>query len=165
MSQIPSGFQNTITFTDLKMKWDHINRSFVSYGKIGIGTIGNLQVNKKVDGFIEIIKRNTGDWMMMYLQLSPDKYYVFYYVKGSMQVSSHNAAFTDPIKVMKSKDRRVKVKAGQIPFNFVVGTRRELQRVRERYAELTGIRFDDDKELEEMIFESEIVEDNIDDKK
>jgi len=159
MSQIPSGFQNTITFNDLKMKWDHLNRSFVSYGKIGIGTIGNLQVNKKVDGFIEILKRNTGDWMMMYLQLSPDKYYVFYYVKGSMQVSSHNAAFTDPIKDMKSRDRRIKVKAGQIPFNFVVGTRRELQRVRERYAELTGISFSDDKDVEESIFENEEIKD------
>lgn len=152
MSQLPSGFQNTITFSDLKMKWDPSNRSFVSYGKIGIGTIGNISVNKKVDGFIEILKRNTGDWMMMYLQITPEKYYVFYYVKGSMQVSSHNAAFTDPIKAMKSRDRRVKVKAGQIPYNFVVGTKRELQRVRERYSQLTGISFSED-EYEELIFE------------
>ncbi|HPI69973.1 MAG TPA: hypothetical protein PLF99_01470, partial [Tenuifilaceae bacterium] len=88
----------------------------------------------------------------MYLQITPEKYYVFYYVKGSMQVSSHNAAFTDPIKAMKSRDRRVKVKAGQIPYNFVVGTKRELQRVRERYSQLTGISFSED-EYEELIFE------------
>jgi hypothetical protein len=139
MSQIPSGFQNTITFADIKMKWDPLNRSFVSYGKIGIGTIGNIQVNKRVDGFVEILKLNTGDRMMMYLELAPNKYYVFYYVRGSMQVSSHNPAFTDPIKEMKSKDRKVKVKLGQIPYNFVVGTKRELETVRARYQKLSGI--------------------------
>ena len=116
----------------------HKNTSFVSNGKIGVGSIGGIQVNKKVDGFVEIIKRNTGDWMMVYLELAPEKYYVFYYVRGALQVSSHNSLFTDPIKAMKSRDRRVKVKAGQIPYNFVVGTRRELQRAQERYNQLLG---------------------------
>ncbi|HOP02894.1 MAG TPA: hypothetical protein PL017_02235 [Tenuifilaceae bacterium] len=139
MSEIPKGLESTITFSDLKMKWDPKNRSFVSYGKIGVGTLGGVQVNKKVDGFIEILKRGSGDWLMMYFQLSNDKYYYFYYNRGSMQVSSHNPAFTEPIKQMKSRERKVKVKPGQIPFNFVVGTKRELARVKERYAELTGI--------------------------
>lgn len=154
MTQIPKGFESTITLNDLKLKWDPVNRSFVSYGKIGIGTLGNLQVNKRVDGFIEIIKRNSGDLFFMYFQISSDKYYYFYYTRGSMQVSSHNPAFTDPIKQMKAKDRKVKVKAGQIPFNFVVGTRRELTRLRDRYAQLMGTAspstetFDDDPDEE-----------------
>lgn len=144
MTQIPKELVSTISFSDLKMKWDHKNRSFVSNGKIGIGTIGNIQVNKKVDGFVEIIKRNTGDWMMIYIELSPEKYYVFYYVRGSLQVSSHNPLFTDPIEAMKNRDRRIKVKPGQIPYNFLVGTRRELQRARDRYAEILGIKTNED---------------------
>ena len=138
MTQLPKELESTISFSELRLRWDHTNRSFVSVGKLGIGSIGNVQVNKKVDGFVEIIKRNTGDWMMVYVELSPEKYYVFYYVRGSLQVSSHNSLFTDPINAMKNRERRVRVKAGQIPFNFLVGTRRELQRARERYAELTG---------------------------
>lgn len=138
MTEIPNDMESTISFSEIRMRWDHQNRSFVSVGKLGIGTLGNTQVNRKVDGFVEIIKRNTGDWMMVYIELSPEKYYVFYYVRGSLQVSSHNSMFTDPINAMKNRDRRVRVKAGQIPFNFLVGTRRELQRARERYAELTG---------------------------
>ncbi|MDX9845737.1 MAG: hypothetical protein RBT74_02030 [Tenuifilaceae bacterium] len=138
MTQLPKGLESSITFSELKLRWDHKNTSFVSNGKIGIGSIGGIQVNKKVDGFVEIIKRNTGDWMMIYLELAPEKYYVFYYVRGALQVSSHNSLFTDPIKEMKSRDRRVKVKAGQIPYNFVVGTRRELQRAQERYNQLLG---------------------------
>jgi hypothetical protein len=138
MTQIPKGLESSITFSDLRMRWDAKNSSFVSNGKIGIGTIGGIQVNKKVDGFVELIKRNTGDWMMIYLELSPEKYYVFYYIRGALQVSSHNPLFTDPIKEMKARDRRVKVKAGQIPYNFVIGTRMGLQRARDRYAVLTG---------------------------
>ncbi len=138
MTQIPANMESTISFSELKMRWDPINKSFVSNGRLGIGTIGNIQINKKVNGFIEIYKRNTGDWMIIYLELEPDKYYVFNYARGSMQVSSHNSLFTEPINDMRARERRVKVKAGQIPFNFVVGTKRELQRARERYNELTG---------------------------
>ena len=97
-----------------------------------------MAISKKVDGFIEIYKRNTGDWMIMYLELEPNKYYVFNYARGSMQVSSHNTLFNEPINKMRARERRVKVKAGEIPFNFVVGTRRELQRARDRYYEITG---------------------------
>lgn len=146
LTQIPSALESTITFADLKMRWDPTNNSFVSRGKLGIGTIGDVQVNKKVDGFIEIYKSNTGDRMIMYLELAKDKYYVFHYARGSMQVSSHNPLFTEPINKMKTRDRRVKVKAGQIPFNFVVGTRRELDRARLRYDELIG-RASDDTEI------------------
>lgn len=137
-TQIPKGIESSITFADLKMTWDQKNTSFVSKGKIGVGTIGGMQVNKFVDGFVEIYKRNTGDWMIIYLELSPDKYYVFYYARGAMQVSSHNPLFTDPIKDMRTRERRVRVPAGQIPYNFVVGTRRELQRAQERYNQLRG---------------------------
>ncbi|MDY0199962.1 MAG: hypothetical protein RBR40_03130 [Tenuifilaceae bacterium] len=149
MTQLPKGLESTITFNELKMYWDQKNTSFVSKDKIGIGTIGGIQVNKKVNGFVEIIKRNTGDWMMIYIELSPDKYYVFYYTRGAMQVSSHNSLFTDPINSMKSRARRVRVKAGQIPFNFVVGTRRELQRAQDRYNVLTGKAVEQNNENEE----------------
>jgi hypothetical protein len=138
MTQIPSSMESSITFSELRMRWDPVNKSFVSNGKLGIGTIGYTQINKKVDGFIEIYKRNTGDWIIIYIEVEPDKYYVFNYARGSMQVSSHNPLFNDPINNMRTRERSVKVKAGQIPYNFVVGTRRELQRARERYYEITG---------------------------
>jgi hypothetical protein len=149
MTEIPKGLESTITFADLKMAWDQSNTSFVSKGKIGIGTIGGIQVNKRVDGFVEIYKRNTGDWMIIYLELSPSKYYVFYYNRGAMQVSSHNPLFTDPIKDMRTRERRVRVPAGQIPYNFVVGTRRELQRAQERYNQLLGRDVENVKSAEE----------------
>jgi hypothetical protein len=139
ISQITKGLESTITFADVRFRWDQKNRSFVSVGKLGIGSVGNIQVNKKVDGFIEIIKRPSGDWMTIYIQPSSDKYYFFYYVRGSMQVGSHSPLFTDPIKQMKSRDRKVKVKLGQIPYNFTIASKREITKLQERYRAILGL--------------------------
>ncbi|MDD2196025.1 MAG: hypothetical protein PHW91_02435, partial [Bacteroidales bacterium] len=75
----------------------------------------------------------------------------------SMQVSSHNPLFNDPINNMRARERRIKVKAGQIPFNFVVGTRRELQRARERYYEITG-KIPDESEVNQGNLENQETE-------
>ncbi|MFP4556340.1 MAG: hypothetical protein ACLFNU_05665 [Bacteroidales bacterium] len=167
MTEVPKELESTISFSYLKMKWDHKNSSFVSEGRLGIGNLGNTQVNKRVNGFIEIYKRNTGDRMTIYIELAPDKYYVFYYVRGSMQVSSHNPLFTEPINDMRKRERRVRVKAGEIPFNFAVGTRRELERSRERYHELIGKdeleEEEQEGEVSDEVDEAEDNETNVDD--
>lgn len=136
MSQVPSGFESTITLADVKLKWNKKTRSFVSSGKIGIGTIGNIQVNKKLNGFLEIVKRRSGDFMTLYIHLGEDKYYVFTYTKGAMQVSSSNPAFVEPIKLMKASERKVKVPLGQQRYNFLIGTSKELSMARERYKQI-----------------------------
>lgn len=155
MTQVPSELESTISFSYLRMKWDHENNSFVSEGRLGIGSIGNVQVNKRVNGFLEIYKLNTGDRMTLYIELAPEKYYVFYYVRGSMQVSSHNPLFTEPINDMRNRERRVRVKPGEIPFNFAVGTRRELERSRERYHELIGKGVEPDEQEEDSTDETD----------
>lgn len=136
MSQVPKGLESTITLADVKLKWNPKTRSFISSGKIGVGTVGNTQVNKRFNGFIEIVKRRSGDYMTLYLHLGEDKYYVFAYTKGAMQVTSSNSAFVEPIKLMKSSERKVKVPLGQQKYNFLISTGRELNMARERYKQL-----------------------------
>jgi hypothetical protein len=136
MSPIPTGFESTITIAEVRLKWNQPTRSFISVGKIGIGTIGNINVNKRVSGFLEISKRRSGDFMTLYIHLGDEKYYVFAYTKGTMQVTSHNDAFVLPIKEMKTKDRRVKVPAGQQGYGFTISSTRELKMARERYKQI-----------------------------
>lgn len=135
-TQIPQGFESTITLADLKLKWNQKTRSFISSGKLGIGTIGNIQVNKKVKGFIEIVKRRSGDFMTLFLDLGENKYYVFTYTKGVMQVSSNNDAFVSPIKLMKASERKVKVPLGQQKYNFLIGTNVGLNNAQQRYKQI-----------------------------
>lgn len=135
-TQTPKGLESTITLADVKLKWNQRTRSFISSGKIGIGTIGNIQVNKRVNGFIEIVKRRSGDFMTLYIHMGDDKYYVFSYTKGAMQVSSSNDGFVAPIKLLKASDRKVKVPLGQQKYNYLIGTNNTLSTARERYKQI-----------------------------
>lgn len=135
-SQIPKGYQATMILNDLKMKWDPVRKSFISKGKIGIGTIGNIQVNKMVDGYLEIFKRRSGDLMTLYIHLGEDRYYVFTYTKSVMQVSSSNTEFVLPITQQKSSEQRIKVKPGEPGYRFLIGTKKDLDQARQRYNEL-----------------------------
>ena len=135
-TQTPKELESTITLADVKLRWNQRTRSFISSGKIGIGTIGNIQVNKRINGYIEIVKRRSGDFMTLYLHLGENKYYVFSYTKGVMQVSSSNDAFVAPIKLLKSSERKVKVPLGQQKYNYLIGTSSGLNAARERYKQL-----------------------------
>ena len=55
--------------SDIKMKWDSVTRSFVSTGNIGVGSIGKTQINKYVKGYMQIIKKRSGDAFNLYFEL------------------------------------------------------------------------------------------------
>lgn len=135
-SQIPKGYEATMILSEVKLKWDPIRKSFYSKGKIGIGTVGNIQINKFVNGYFEIFKRRSGDLMTLYIHLGDDKYYVFTYTKSVMQVSSSNPDFILPIKTQKSSEQKVKVRPGQPGYRFLLGTKKDLDIARERYKQL-----------------------------
>lgn len=135
-SQIPKGYDATMILNEVKMKWDPLRKSFHSKGKLGIGTIGNIQVNKFVDGYIEIFKKRSGDLMTLYINLGDDRYYVFTYTKSVMQVSSSNPDFLLPIQTQKSSEQKVKVRPGEIGYRFLIGTKKDLDAARERYKQL-----------------------------
>ncbi len=135
-NQIPKGYQATMILNEVNLRWDPVRRSFVSKGKIGIGTLGNIQVNKFVNGYIEFFKKRSGDLMTLYIHLGDDKYYVFTYTKSVMQVSSSNPEFVLPITQQKSSEQRIKVKPGQPGYRFLLGTKRDLDEARKRYMQL-----------------------------
>lgn len=134
--EIPKGYESTITFADIKLTWDPVRRSFISTGKLGIGTIGNIQVNRYIDGYIEIFKKRSGDVFNLYLNLGDDKYYGFVYTKSTMQVVSSNQAFLAIINQLKSKDTRLKTKPGEPAYKFLVGTQKEIEIIKSRFREL-----------------------------
>ncbi len=118
------------------MRWNPLTKSFVSKGKLGIGTIGNIQVNRFVNGYIEIFKRRSGDLMTLYLDFGEDRYYVFTYTKSVMQVSSNNPEFVQPIKQQKSSETRLKVKPGEPGYRYLIGTKKALDQAQQRYNQL-----------------------------
>ncbi len=142
-TQMPKSLESTITLSDVKLRWDPQNKSFVSVGKIGVGTIGNIQVNRFVNGFIEYYKGRFNDRLILYIHIGDNEYYSFYYANGVMFVSATNPEFYNPIASQKSSERRVKPSKGMMGYRYMIGSKRELNRAQLRYKELAfGIKSD-----------------------
>jgi hypothetical protein len=137
VKEIPAPLKHTIFFNELKLMWDDNANSYRSYGKIGIGSINNTQINKRVDGLIEIQIKRSGDICDIYLEIDDMNWYYFGYTRGVMQTHSSNQEYVERIKFLKPKDRKQKVrtKAGGLSYIYMVSTERKKGRFYNRYLE------------------------------
>lgn len=104
--KFPDELKKTLFISDIKMKWNKETRSYTSYGKIGISNINKSQINKYVDGRVEIIKKRGGDILNIYLELDANNWYFFNYTRGTMLAVSSNEAFNTAIKELKPEKRQ-----------------------------------------------------------
>jgi hypothetical protein len=118
---VPPELKHTLMFSELKLHWNDETNSFLSVGKIGIASINNTQINKRVEGLIEIQLKRSGDICDIYLQIDRRTWYYFGYTRGVMQIHSSNQVFLDKMKVLKLNERRLKVKTGE-SYIYMVST-------------------------------------------
>ncbi len=118
--EFPTELQHTLNITHLKLKWNEETNSYQSFGKIGIGNILNYQVNKEVEGYIEIVRKRSGDLMDIYLKLDDKNYFYFGYTRGTMQAYSSNTEFVEILKKLSLKVRNMDTKRGQTPYSYMV---------------------------------------------
>ena len=112
IKKFPDEFETSLMLTNVEMKYDKTSRSFVSVGKIGIGSIAKNELYRQVPGNIQIKKQKGGDVLNIYIELDPQTWYFFTYFKGVMGAVSSNAEFNNTIKELKSKDKKLDVKTG-----------------------------------------------------
>ncbi len=122
--KFPDELIHTMVLTDVNLSWNPESSSYISYGQIGVGNILDMQVNKYVDGYIEIEKRRGANAIHMYFELSEDKWYFFSYRNRIMQAYSSNQSFNDALVEIDASDRTIKVPPNNIPYEFVISTRR-----------------------------------------
>ena len=111
--------RKTILFNEIKFKWNQANKSYRSYGKIGISNLGKDQINKYVEGKIEIIKKRSGDIINIYLEVDKNNWYFFSYTRGIMQSISSDSDFNTVIQETKPDKRKAKQEKGQEPYQFM----------------------------------------------
>ena len=120
--KFPSELIHTIMFTDVKFLWDTESNSYQSKGKIGIGNIYKNQVNKMVNGNIQIIKKRSGDILNIYLELDGGIWYYFNYQRNIMQAISSNEEFNTILKELKSDKRKYDHQKGEAAYQFMIST-------------------------------------------
>jgi len=102
----PDELKKTLVFTQLRLNWNQSSRSYRSIGKIGVGNLFGHQVNRLVDGMIEIRKRSGGDEMDIYLKLDDRNWYYFGYTREIMQVISSDQDFNDRLQKIPERQRQ-----------------------------------------------------------
>ena len=133
--EIPPQWKHTIFFSDLPLKWNQNSRSFRYKGMIGIGNIGDIQVNKKVEAYIELVERGSGDVFDIYLKADDRTWYYIAYTPGGLQVLSSNRTFNQIVFDLKENDRRIRGRVGQAPYVYSLAARRRLDLFLNRFLE------------------------------
>ena len=114
----------------------NLNWDYISQGPIGIGSIGKQQINKYVDGYIEIAKKRTGDVLNIYLEFEKGRYwYYFNYRNNLMQTISSNTEYNNIIRELKDDKRSEKKNKEGEEYSFIISNLRKktdfLRRVRQ----------------------------------
>ncbi len=133
IKQLPDELKHTMILTDLKLVWNNEMNSYHSEGKIGIGSINNTQINKKVNGFLELQIKRSGDIMDFYFEVDKRTYYYFGYTRGVMQTLSSNREYVETIMNMKTRDRKLKVRRGETSYIYMIATDRKKTNFYRRY--------------------------------
>lgn len=151
-AKLPKSTQHTFLLGNIKFKWNTETGSYLNYGKIGIATINNKPVNKYVDGYLQILKRRSGDLMKFYFELPNKDYYYFTYSRGVMQALSNNQDFVNAIQSLKNKARKLKTPRNETPYRYIIATEQNkvqfLSSMR-LFEEAEAAKFEEQKRLEQ----------------
>jgi len=120
----PKELEEGIVISELTLKWDPIKRVYNSDGPIGIGSILKKQVDRLLDGYIQIVKSRRGNKFFMYLEVDADHWYYFDMSRNVLKVISSNEEFNTILREMKPADRKLKAEKKLMPYSFYPTTAR-----------------------------------------
>ncbi|GGH71790.1 hypothetical protein [Phaeocystidibacter marisrubri] len=115
--EVPKPLRRTIVFTDITLLWSEERSSFVSDGNLGIGNFGEAQVNKSVEGIMEIMPRRRSDELFLYLEPTRD-YFFFQYRRNIMQFYSTNEEITAMVLLVEADERALEAEGGKPRYAY-----------------------------------------------
>jgi hypothetical protein len=126
--KIPEDLLHTMVLPDIRFKWNPATGSFQSTGKIGIANIAGEPVNRKMNGFMEILHRRGGDAMSLYLEIDRQNYFFLTYSRGVMQCVAGPGfeKFNTMIRGIHDAKRIQKTAPGEAGFQYDIGTYRQV---------------------------------------
>lgn len=124
--KFPDQLDRTLFLADVKMKFDTVSKSYVSYGQIGIANVGKNQVARYVNGIIEFTKKRNGDDFTIYLELTKNDWFFFNYRNNLLQAISSDIDFNDIIiKDAQSKTEISRLKKQTKGYRYSISTDRK----------------------------------------
>ena len=117
-SKLPDVFKHTLFFGNLK--WKYLQGfGYYTNGVNTLTSVGKIQIHKKVRTKMQFVKRKSGTYLTIYLQIAKDHWYYFNYdmTKHVMLIKSSFVEFDDLIRGAKS--REVKNSEGTYRYRLV----------------------------------------------
>jgi hypothetical protein len=124
--RIPEGLDRSIVLADVKLKWNPETRSFVSYGPLGIANILRNQVNKYINGYLEIEKGRGSEGFTLFLQPDANSWYFFNYRNGMLQAISSSQQFNNSLVNLKADKRITTNRQTAEQYEFIISTERKV---------------------------------------
>jgi len=101
----PKTFKSDFALFDVQWKWDPELMSYVSFNKVGVGSIGTKTIDKLARAFIEVrAPVGAGDEFNLHLASPSGDYFYFNYRKGQMKTVSSNEGYNALIAGLKKKE-------------------------------------------------------------
>lgn len=123
LKKMPEELVHTMVFTDLTLKYNAVTRSYTSVGDIGIGSIGETQINRYVEGKVELIQKRGGDRLTIYLELARGEWYFFEYKAFNMRAFSSNKEWNQIIIDTDSDKRMIKADKDGKQYTYYVSSK------------------------------------------
>jgi hypothetical protein len=124
--RFPDELIHTIFLADVKLRFDTLNKSWISYGPIAIGCVGKVQINKYVNGILEFQKKKNGDEFTFYFELSKNDWYFFNYRNNILMALSSNSSFNDAVEEgVKSPAEMKRIGKLVKGYRYTIGTDRK----------------------------------------
>ncbi len=104
--RVPDELAKNFLFSDVNMTYHSNSRSFISDGPIGVVMIQGKPVYKYFDGYIQLIRRRTGDVLHVYLELDRNHWYYFTHRGSLLQTASSRTDYNKAVEDIKPSKRR-----------------------------------------------------------
>lgn len=122
--KVPSEIRHNLLFNDVNFFWKQKTKSYVSDGALGLGLIDKKQVNRYINGNIEIVRKRGKEALTVYLEIDADTWYFFTYSRGVMRCLSSFDDFNAIVSSLKAEKREHKGEKEEGPYIFTLGTER-----------------------------------------
>lgn len=117
----PDNFKPELLLNEVRLVWNEEYQSYRSTGKIGIGFVGRQAVNLRVEGYVELQKRRSGDMLDIYLKADNATWYWFSYTRGVLMTLSGNNQYNSIITEERINSRKHPNNSTRTPYTYMIG--------------------------------------------
>ncbi len=118
----PKEFTHNLVLTGVNLVFDREDGTLRSTGKLGLALVGERNISKKVDGFVELGYRQGSDYFNIHIRTGASEWFYFEYSRGVLGVLSSYDVFATQIgALMPSGKNVVKADGGKF-YRYVIGS-------------------------------------------